>query len=121
MLARLYQELCRETKSDKISISYVGKRNRIKYQLVVACSCCSRGPTDNYHFYVLEWNHGPSYVELPNQLEDIRLLLDQRSKANMLYTESIDSVRDYRNARIESSDAPFRVEAANFVATTKHG
>ncbi|MBA0823507.1 hypothetical protein Goarm_020234, partial [Gossypium armourianum] len=29
---------------------------------------------------VTRWNHGPRYVGLPEQLKDIRLLLDQRSK-----------------------------------------
>ncbi|MBA0735551.1 hypothetical protein Gogos_019390, partial [Gossypium gossypioides] len=31
-----------------------------------------------YRFY--RWDHGPSYVELPEVLEDIRFLLDQRSE-----------------------------------------
>ncbi|MBA0722661.1 hypothetical protein Golax_003318 [Gossypium laxum] len=30
-----------------------------------------------------KWNHMPSYVGLPKQLEDIRLLLDQCSEANV--------------------------------------
>ncbi|KAK5811722.1 hypothetical protein PVK06_027083 [Gossypium arboreum] len=34
--------------------------------------------TDPYMFLlVMRWNHGPSYVELPDELEDVRLLLDQ--------------------------------------------
>ncbi|KAK5770941.1 hypothetical protein PVK06_047105 [Gossypium arboreum] len=34
---------------------------------------------------VTRWNHGLSYVGLPEQLENIRLLLDQRSKADASY------------------------------------
>ncbi|MBA0738068.1 hypothetical protein Gogos_011480 [Gossypium gossypioides] len=62
----------------------IKKQNRIRCQSMVACFCYNRGPGGDYHFYVLEWNHGPSYVELPNQLEDIRLLLAQRSKADLI-------------------------------------
>ncbi|MBA0676668.1 hypothetical protein Goari_018136 [Gossypium aridum] len=31
------------------------------------------------------WNHGPRYVGLPEQLKDIRLLLDQCSKFEISY------------------------------------
>ncbi|KAG8485788.1 hypothetical protein CXB51_019133 [Gossypium anomalum] len=46
-------------------------------------------PDGKYRFYILEspthtcsrwWNHGPSYVILLNELEDVRLLLDQYSE-----------------------------------------
>ncbi|KAG8483320.1 hypothetical protein CXB51_022553 [Gossypium anomalum] len=32
------------------------------------------------------WNHGPSYVGLPTKLQDIWLLLDQRSKVEFEWT-----------------------------------
>ncbi|MBA0849816.1 hypothetical protein Goshw_021003 [Gossypium schwendimanii] len=31
-------------------------------------------------FYLISWNHSASYVGIPTALEDIRLLLDQRSE-----------------------------------------
>ncbi|MBA0620849.1 hypothetical protein Godav_006518 [Gossypium davidsonii] len=36
-------------------------------------------------YMLLLWNHGSSYARLPNELRDIRLLLDQRSKVEMPY------------------------------------
>ncbi|KAG8478831.1 hypothetical protein CXB51_028784 [Gossypium anomalum] len=39
-----------------------------------------------FPFYVLEWNHSASYVGIPTSLEDIWLLLDQRSKAQFQWT-----------------------------------
>ncbi|MBA0568329.1 hypothetical protein Golob_005831 [Gossypium lobatum] len=38
-----------------------------------------------------KWNHGASYVGLPKQLEDIRLLLDQRSKAEFEWMPYVES------------------------------
>ncbi|KAK5793040.1 hypothetical protein PVK06_034175 [Gossypium arboreum] len=66
VLAILYRDLCQATKPDKMSIAY---------------SCCSHGFGGDYHFYIPEWNHGPSYVRLPKQIKNIGLLLDQRSEA----------------------------------------
>ncbi|MBA0696520.1 hypothetical protein Goari_003066, partial [Gossypium aridum] len=34
------------------------------------------------------WNHSPSYEGIPTVLEDIRLLLDQRSEAHTPYEDS---------------------------------
>ena len=34
-------------------------------------------------FYLIRWNHPASYRGLPSELEDIRLLLDQRSEAEV--------------------------------------
>ncbi|MBA0628396.1 hypothetical protein Godav_023130 [Gossypium davidsonii] len=34
----------------------------------------------------MRWNHLASYVGIPTALEDIRLLLDQRSKAQFQWT-----------------------------------
>ncbi|MBA0749445.1 hypothetical protein Gogos_003370, partial [Gossypium gossypioides] len=36
---------------------------------------------------LLQWNFRPSYVGLPEQLKDIRLLLDQCSKVEMSYVD----------------------------------
>ncbi|MBA0669667.1 hypothetical protein Goklo_024899 [Gossypium klotzschianum] len=36
--------------------------------------------------YLIRWNHPASYARLPTFLEDIRLLLDQRSKAQFEWT-----------------------------------
>ncbi|MBA0729158.1 hypothetical protein Golax_025926, partial [Gossypium laxum] len=30
--------------------------NQIRYQLMVACFCCSRRPSSDYHFYILDFN-----------------------------------------------------------------
>ncbi|KAK5820375.1 hypothetical protein PVK06_025422 [Gossypium arboreum] len=83
MLATLYQELCRATKSDNISIngcllllqSWVWWRLPFLHPRV----------NDPYIFpLITRWNYKSSYVRLPEQLEDIRLLLDQRSKAELV-------------------------------------
>ncbi|PPR99845.1 hypothetical protein GOBAR_AA20821 [Gossypium barbadense] len=63
-------------------------------------------------------NYGPSYMGLPEELEDIRLLLDQRSEAevNVGGQSVICSVHDERNAQIESSFVTVRVEAKISIA-----
>ncbi|PPD74524.1 hypothetical protein GOBAR_DD28551 [Gossypium barbadense] len=38
---------------------------------------------------VMRWNHRPSYMRLPNELENVRLLLDQRSKIEFRYKQRI--------------------------------
>ncbi|KAK5839924.1 hypothetical protein PVK06_008780 [Gossypium arboreum] len=44
-----------------------------------------------YRFLLLtSWNQGLSYVELPNKLRDIQLLLDQRSKEEFEWTPYFD-------------------------------
>ncbi|MBA0620258.1 hypothetical protein Godav_006012 [Gossypium davidsonii] len=35
--------------------------------------------------FIMRWNHWPSYVGLLDELEDVRLLLEQRSKTEVLY------------------------------------
>ncbi|KAK8303524.1 hypothetical protein V6Z11_D04G156900 [Gossypium hirsutum] len=44
---------------------------------------CLRPQVDHQYTFPLitRWNHLASYARLPNSLEDIRLLLDQRSEA----------------------------------------
>ncbi|MBA0700299.1 hypothetical protein Goari_005605, partial [Gossypium aridum] len=39
----------------------------------------------------LLWNHGPSYMGLPDELEDFRLLLDQRSEAEFEWISYTDT------------------------------
>ncbi|MBA0857542.1 hypothetical protein Goshw_013753 [Gossypium schwendimanii] len=89
------------------------------------------------------WNHGPSYVGLPEYLKDIRLLLDQCSKASLngcrtstpiSYPAShreclqsavvrckgtVGSVCNGGNARNKSGIAVFWVKTTNFVAIAR--
>ncbi|PPS08154.1 hypothetical protein GOBAR_AA12487 [Gossypium barbadense] len=58
---------------------------------MAAFSCFSHRCGGSYHFYIPEWNHRRSYVRLPEQLEDIQLLLDQRSKAEFEWMPYADS------------------------------
>ncbi|KAG8483083.1 hypothetical protein CXB51_022051 [Gossypium anomalum] len=59
VLATLYKEMCGATRPNKAKIG----------------GCLS-----------LLWNHSVSYVGIPTSLEDIQLLLDQRSKAEFQWT-----------------------------------
>ncbi|KAG8480860.1 hypothetical protein CXB51_025489 [Gossypium anomalum] len=63
-----------------------GRRDRIKPKSEDAYHYCNHGHGFAFHFYVLEWNHSVSYVGIPTSLEDIRLLLDQRSEAQFQWT-----------------------------------
>ncbi|KAG8479458.1 hypothetical protein CXB51_029671 [Gossypium anomalum] len=72
-LATLYREMCRATPPNKVKIE-----GCIHYY--------NHGLGFAFHFYVLEWNHSTSYVGIPTTLEDIRLLLDQRSEAQFQWT-----------------------------------
>ncbi|PPD93408.1 hypothetical protein GOBAR_DD09654 [Gossypium barbadense] len=36
--------------------SCAGRQNRIRYQLMVACFCCSHRPSSDYHFYIFDFN-----------------------------------------------------------------
>ncbi|KAG8491224.1 hypothetical protein CXB51_014389 [Gossypium anomalum] len=115
--------------------------NRIRCQSVVTCYYCIHGPSGDYHLYFPELNHGPSYVGLPEELEDIRLLLDQRLEADdvicrhryhtlhplrsvgqledVRYEGTVDSVRDGGNTRIRPSGATVKLEATNSIATAR--
>ncbi|MBA0597640.1 hypothetical protein Gorai_007440 [Gossypium raimondii] len=55
---------------------------------VVVYSCCSHGPSGDYHFYVEPW---PSYMGLSEELEDIRPLLDQHLKTEFEWMLYIDT------------------------------
>ncbi|MBA0809571.1 hypothetical protein Gohar_025215 [Gossypium harknessii] len=90
-----------------------------------------RVPVDRLY----RWNHGSCYVGLPEELEDFRLLLDQRSKVEVCYlffqtyinyamislkNRVIGSVRDGENARIGLVVTAIRVEAMDSIATARH-
>ncbi|XP_040933954.1 protein MAINTENANCE OF MERISTEMS-like [Gossypium hirsutum] len=76
MLATLYKEMCRATRSNKAKIGgclsllqswaqfrFPFLRHRVDYP---------------YTFpLITRWNHSMSYAKIPTSLEDIRLLLDQ--------------------------------------------
>ncbi|KAG8498097.1 hypothetical protein CXB51_007446 [Gossypium anomalum] len=70
VLATLYREMCRATPSNKAKIG----------------GCLSLLQSwARFHFSFLRprWNHSASYVGIPTALEDIRLLLGQRSEAQL--------------------------------------
>ncbi|MBA0753228.1 hypothetical protein Gogos_020070 [Gossypium gossypioides] len=75
--------------------------------------------------FILRWNHGPSYVGIPEQLKDIKLLMPPAKifdlSEYMRREGVVDSVRDGENVRIRSSDTAVRVEATNSVTITRHG
>ncbi|PPD83261.1 hypothetical protein GOBAR_DD19808 [Gossypium barbadense] len=69
------------------------------------------------------WNHEPSYMGLPEELEDFRLLLDQHFEAEVRDAGQegvLDSVRDGGNAQIRLGVAIVWVEAMNSAATVRH-
>ncbi|KAH1064812.1 hypothetical protein J1N35_029799 [Gossypium stocksii] len=72
---------------------------------------------------LLPWNHSASYVGIPTSLEDIRLLLDQRSEAQFQWTPYEDSA-----IRAVTSDEFFqnpniwhgKVPLANYATVVMH-
>ncbi|MBA0699290.1 hypothetical protein Goari_000939 [Gossypium aridum] len=89
VLAMLYWELCWATESNKMPIG--------------GCLLLLQSPAwwrlpflrlrvkDSYMFpLVTRWNHGPIYVGLPEHVKDIRLLLDQRLKAEFEWMSYAD-------------------------------
>ncbi|KAG8489223.1 hypothetical protein CXB51_017296 [Gossypium anomalum] len=88
VLATLYRELCQATEPDKMSIG----------------GCL---------LLLQSWNYGLSYVGLPDKLEDISV-----GKLRDVGCEGVvDSIRDYRDTGIRSSDPTVRVKATNSTAT----
>ncbi|MBA0576591.1 hypothetical protein Golob_025329 [Gossypium lobatum] len=81
VLVTLYREMCRATQPNKIKIggflALLQSWVRFRFPFL--------RPRVN-HLYtfplVTRWNHSPSYRGIPTALEDIRLLLDQRSEAH---------------------------------------
>ncbi|MBA0877863.1 hypothetical protein Goshw_017630 [Gossypium schwendimanii] len=70
MLATLYWEMCRVTRPSKFYIRFYNYYIDLKYNCMLK-------------IYLIKWNHSASYVRIPTALKDIRLLLDQRSKAQV--------------------------------------
>ncbi|KAG8473372.1 hypothetical protein CXB51_035478 [Gossypium anomalum] len=70
VLATLYKEMCGATRPNKAKIG--------------GCLSLLQSST--------QWNHSVSYVGIPTSLEDIRLLLNQRSKAEFQWTPYEDPV-----------------------------
>ncbi|KAG8493634.1 hypothetical protein CXB51_011039 [Gossypium anomalum] len=77
------------------------RRDRIKPKLEDAYHYYNHGHGFAFHFYVLEWNYWVSYVGIPTSLEDIWLLLDQRSEAQFQWTP-------YEDPAIRPSDRVLR-------------
>ncbi|MBA0550678.1 hypothetical protein Golob_021602 [Gossypium lobatum] len=84
VLATLYQELYRAIEPNKMSIGgcLLLLQSWAWWRLPFL-----RPRVDTPYTFPLmtKWNHGPRYVGLPEQLKDIRLLLDQRSKFEISY------------------------------------
>ncbi|KAG8483347.1 hypothetical protein CXB51_022549 [Gossypium anomalum] len=82
VLATLYKEMCGATRSNKAKIggclSLLQSWARFRFPFL-------RPRVDHlYTFpFITRWNHSTSYVEIPTSFEDIRLLLDQRSEAEV--------------------------------------
>ncbi|MBA0556535.1 hypothetical protein Golob_026625 [Gossypium lobatum] len=74
---------------------YVRLRYRVRHRSVVACSCCSREPSGDYHFYDLSVGQSR--------------LVGRKCV--------VSSVHDGRNARVKLGDAEVYVEAMNYAAT----
>ncbi|PPR85490.1 hypothetical protein GOBAR_AA35202 [Gossypium barbadense] len=80
VLATLYKEMCRATRPKKAKIggclSLLQSWARFRFPFL---------RPRVYHPYtfplITRWNHSASYVRISTSLEDIRLLLDQRSEA----------------------------------------
>ncbi|MFQ6627553.1 hypothetical protein Gotur_004767, partial [Gossypium turneri] len=85
-LATLYREMCRAMQPNKIKIGGC----LALLQLWVWFRYPFLRPRVN-HLYtfplVTRWSHSPSYRGIPTALEDIRLLLDQRSEAHTPYED----------------------------------
>ncbi|KAG8485828.1 hypothetical protein CXB51_019168 [Gossypium anomalum] len=85
VLATLYQEMCGATPPNKAKI-----RGCLSLLQSWAWFCfLFLRPRVNHPYtfpLIMRWNHSASYVGIPTSLEDIRLLLDQRSEAQFQWT-----------------------------------
>ncbi|KAG8501045.1 hypothetical protein CXB51_003142 [Gossypium anomalum] len=85
MLATLYKEMRGATRPNKAKIggclSLLQSRARFRFPFL-----CPRVDHPYTFLLITRWNHSASYVEIPTSLEDIRLLLDQRSEAEFQWT-----------------------------------
>ncbi|KAG8486805.1 hypothetical protein CXB51_020305 [Gossypium anomalum] len=85
MLATLYREMCGATRPNKAKIggclSLLQSWARFRFPFL------RHRVNHPYTFpLIMRWNHSASYVGIPTSLEDIRLLLDQRSEAQFQWT-----------------------------------
>ncbi|KAH1063337.1 hypothetical protein J1N35_028324 [Gossypium stocksii] len=89
-LARLYLEMYGATRPNKLKIGGCLSllQSWAQFRFLFLCPRMD-------HLYafplITRWNHSASYVGLPTSLEDIRLLLDQRSEAQFQWTPYEDS------------------------------
>ncbi|MFQ6649479.1 hypothetical protein Gotur_022438 [Gossypium turneri] len=85
VLATLYREMCGATRLNKVKIggclSLLQSWARFRFLFL-----CPRVEHPYTFPLITRWNHSASYVGLPTSLEDIRLLLDQRSEAQFQWT-----------------------------------
>ncbi|KAH1122942.1 hypothetical protein J1N35_006102 [Gossypium stocksii] len=85
VLATLYREMCGATVPNKAKIGSCLSllQSWARYRLLFL-----RPRMNHPHTFPLitRWNHSASYVGIPTSLEDIRLLLDQRSEAQFEWT-----------------------------------
>ncbi|MFQ6621745.1 hypothetical protein Gotur_001843 [Gossypium turneri] len=85
VLTTLYREMCGATRSNKVKI---GGYLSLLQLWARFCFPFLRPRVDHPYTFprITRWNHLASYVGLPTSLEDIRLLLDQRSEAQFQWT-----------------------------------
>ncbi|KAG8489160.1 hypothetical protein CXB51_017141 [Gossypium anomalum] len=85
VLAILYREICRVMRLNKAKIggclSLLQSWARFHFPFL-----CHRVDHPYTFLLITRWNRSASYVGLPVSLEDIRFLLDQRSKAQFQWT-----------------------------------
>ncbi|KAH1055977.1 hypothetical protein J1N35_034042 [Gossypium stocksii] len=85
MLAKLYKEMCGAALPNKAKIggclSLLQSWARFFFPFL-------RPRVDRLYTFplIIRWNHSASYVRIPTSLEDIRLLLDQRSDVEFEWT-----------------------------------
>ncbi|KAG8479496.1 hypothetical protein CXB51_029297 [Gossypium anomalum] len=85
VLAILYKEMCGATRPNKTKI---GGCLSLLQSWAQFCFpfLCTRVDHPYVFSLITRWNHSASYVGIPTSLEDIRLLLNQRSKAEFQWT-----------------------------------
>ncbi|KAK5774672.1 hypothetical protein PVK06_042528 [Gossypium arboreum] len=85
MLATLYREMCGATPQNKAKIG--GCLSLLQLWAQFRFSFLHHQVSHPYTFpLITRWNHLASYVGIPTALEDIQLLLDQRSEVQFQWT-----------------------------------
>ncbi|KAG8478863.1 hypothetical protein CXB51_028709 [Gossypium anomalum] len=86
VLATLYKEMCGATQPNKAKI---GGCLSLLQSWARFCFPFLRPRVDHPYTFPLikRWNHSASYVGIPTSLEDIQLVLDQRSEAQTPYED----------------------------------